>query len=272
MNAKAVVHRRRKRNYCANQKKSDALLKALILAAGLGTRLMPLTANTPKALVSINGITLLELAIRKLAREGFTDIIVNVHHHAGQIKNFLEQHYFQNVKITISDESDQLLDTGGAIMKARWFLDGKEPFLVHNVDVVSDISLKALLAAHLERGGLATLSVIDRQTKRYFLFDETLKLRGWTDTSSGEIRWASDPVQQAKQLAFSGIHVISPEIFNKTEEIGKFSIIDTYLSLAKNNTIFGHLQPACTWFDLGKPEQLDVVSRFLENYIEYSAD
>lgn len=240
-------------------------MKALILAAGLGTRLMPLTANTPKALVSINGVTLLELAIRKLAREGFTDIIVNVHHHASQVKNFLEQYHFQNVKITISDEGDQLLDTGGAIMKARWFLDGKEPFLVHNVDVVSDISLRALLAGHIERGGLATLSVIDRQTKRYFLFDETLKLRGWTDTSSGEIRWAGDPVQQAKQLAFSGIHVISPEIFNLFEEIGKFSIIDTYLRLAKNNFIYGHLQTGCTWFDLGKPEQLDVLSKYLED-------
>jgi len=247
-------------------------LKALILAAGLGTRLMPLTATTPKALVSINGITLLEIAIRKLAGEGFNDIIVNVHHHASQVKEFLWRHHFQNVTISISDESDELLDTGGAILKARWFLDGKEPFLVHNVDVISDIRLKSLLDEHIKRGGLATLSVSDRQTRRYFLFDGYLKLNGWKDTSTGETRWAGDPVQQAQPLAFSGIHMINPEIFRLMEEKGRFSIIDTYLRLAKTKPIYGYLQAGQTWFDLGKPEQLEAVSRFLTNHPEYTAE
>jgi N-acetyl-alpha-D-muramate 1-phosphate uridylyltransferase len=238
-------------------------LKALILAAGLGTRLMPLTAATPKALVSINGITLLEITVRKLAREGFTDIIVNVHHHAGQVKDFLKGFHFQGVSISISDESSQLLDTGGAIVKARWFLDGNNPFLVHNVDVISDISLKGLLANHLERGGLATLSVIDRLTKRYFLFDDSLQLRGWTDTSTGETRWSCDPLLDAKSLAFSGIHIINPEIFKLMEEEGRFSIIDTYLKLAKSESIFGHIQTGQTWFDLGKPDQLAGVAKYL---------
>lgn len=246
-------------------------MKALILAAGLGTRLMPLTANIPKALVSINGVTLLEIAIRKLARDGFTDIIVNVHHHAGLIREFLNRHHFQGANISISDESGQLLDTGGAILKARWFLDGKEPFLIHNVDVISDISLQSLLTEHLERGGIATLSVMDRQTRRYFLFDDTLKLRGWTDSSSGEIRWAGDPIQQARPLAFNGIHMISPEIFRLMEEEGRFSIIDTYLKLADGHSIFGHLQPGKTWFDLGKPEQLALISRFLTDHPKYKA-
>lgn len=247
-------------------------MKALILAAGLGTRLMPLTANIPKALVSINGVTLLEIAIRKLARDGFTDIIVNVHHHAGLIREFLNRHHFQGANISISDESGQLLDTGGAILKARWFLDGKEPFLVHNVDIISDISLQALITEHEKRGGLAMLSVSDRQTRRYFLFDDTLKLRGWTDSSSGEIRWAGDPIQQARPLAFNGIHMISPEIFSFMEDEGKFSIINTYLKLADKHTIFGHVQAGKTWFDLGKPDQLDIMASFLKNHPDYIAD
>jgi NDP-sugar pyrophosphorylase family protein len=245
-------------------------LKALILAAGLGTRLMPITADIPKALVSINGVTLLELAIRKLAREGFGDIIVNVHHHAGLVMEFLNRHQFRGVNISVSDESSQLLDTGGAILKARWFLDGNEPFLVYNVDVISDLSLKALLSEHTTRGGLATLSVIDRQTRRYFLFDDKLKLMGWTDSSTGEIRWAGDPVPDAMSLAFSGIHMINPEIFRLIEEKGRFSIIDTFLRLAKTNSIYGYVQPGQNWFDLGKPDQLAVVSTFLADHQEYT--
>jgi len=246
-------------------------LKALILAAGLGTRLLPLTASLPKALVSINGISLLELCIRKLALEGFTDIIVNVHHHAALVKEFIHQKSFHGIKLSISDESEELLDTGGAILKARWFLDGKEPFLVHNVDVVSDINLKALLSTHSERKGLATLSVIDRQTRRYLLFDNALKLEGWMDSSTNETRWAGYPITGAQQLAFSGIHIISPDVFNLIEEKGKFSIIDTYLSLAAKNSIYGHIQEGCTWFDLGKPEQLARVSDFLDDHPDLTA-
>jgi len=241
----------------------------MILAAGLGTRLMPLTAHTPKALVRVNGVTLLEMTIRKLAKEGFNEIIVNVHHFARQVVDYLEMSQFGNVTISISDEREQLLDTGGAILKAKWFLDGNEPFLVHNVDVVSDINLKTMLDIHQIRGSLATLSVMDRVTKRYFLFDDELRLSGWTDTSSGDIRWAGDPVQQARQLAFSGIHIISPEIFNRIEEIGKFSIIDTYLDLTAKYPIHGYVQPGMTWFDLGKPEQVELVSRYLSDHPEF---
>jgi len=246
-------------------------LKALILAAGLGTRLMPLTASIPKALVSINGVTLLEITIRKLTAEGFRNIIVNVHHHAGQVVDYLKMSQFGNVKIAISDETDQLLDTGGAIMKARWFLDGNEPFLVHNVDVISNISLKSLLSDHIKRKGLATLSVMDRQTRRYFLFDESLKLRGWKDTFSGETRWPGDPIPNAKPLAFSGIHIIDPRIFNLIEEQGRFSIVDTYLRLAGSESIFGHMQPGVTWFDLGKPDQFELVSGFMKDHPEFIA-
>jgi N-acetyl-alpha-D-muramate 1-phosphate uridylyltransferase len=239
-------------------------LKAIILAAGLGTRLMPMTIATPKALVKINSIPMLELVIRKLAKEGCTDIIVNVHHLAGQVMEFIAGQDFPGVNISISDESRQLLDTGGAILKARWFLDGNEAFLVHNVDVMSDISLKSLLAEHRERGGLVTLPVLDRPTKRYFLFDDDLRLRGWTDTSSGETRWAGAAVENSRMLAFSGIHVISPEIFSLMKEKGTFSIIGTYLNLAGERSIYGSLQTGHTWFDLGKPDQL----KFAENHLK----
>jgi N-acetyl-alpha-D-muramate 1-phosphate uridylyltransferase len=270
MSAKPAGPKQIRRNFFVNLKKSDPDLKALILAAGLGTRLRPLTDDTPKALVSINGVTLLEIAIRKIAREGFNDIIVNVHHHAGQVIEFLKHRRFPDVNISISDESSQLLDTGGAILKARWFLDGKDPFLVHNVDIISDISLQTVLTAHLAKGGLATLSVSDRQTKRYFLFDDDLKLKGWTDMSTGEIRWAGEAIQEARQLAFNGIHIISPEIFNLIKEEGKFSIIGTYLGLADKHPIFGQIQPGKTWFDLGKPDQLGIVSGFLADHPEYT--
>jgi N-acetyl-alpha-D-muramate 1-phosphate uridylyltransferase len=263
MSAKPAGLKQIRRNFFVNQKKSDPDLKALILAAGLGTRLRPLTASTPKALVSINGVTLLEIAIRKLSKEGFNDIIVNVHHHADQVIDFLKHHRFPDASISISDESSELLDTGGAILKARWFLDGKEPFLVHNVDIISDISLQTVFNAHIAKGGLATLSVSDRQTKRYFLFDDDLKLKGWTDTSTGEIRWAGDAVQGARQLAFNGIHIISPEIFSLIKEKGKFSIISTYLGLADKHPIFGQIQTGKTWFDLGKPDQLGIAAKFL---------
>jgi NDP-sugar pyrophosphorylase family protein len=241
-------------------------LKALILAAGLGTRLYPITANIPKALVRINGISLLELAIRKVSAEGFRDIIVNIHHHAGQVREFLKEHNFPDVSVSVSDESGQLLGTGGAIMKARWFLDGSQPFLVHNVDVISNVSLQSILHDHSVKKGLATLSVSERVSSRYFLFDDQMKLIGWTDTSSGEKRFAGYHSGNTTPLAFSGIHIISPEIFNLFKTTGSFSIIDTYLDLAAESNIFGHPQPGIAWFDLGKPEQLEVVSKYLRDH------
>jgi len=241
-------------------------VKALILAAGLGTRLMPLTAHTPKALVKAGGMTLLEIAIRKLVFHGFNEIVVNVHHHADQVMDYLKMNQFGNVTMSISDESDQLLDTGGAILKARWFLEGEEPFLVHNVDVISNLNLGNLYGYHLEKNALATVSVTDRQTKRYFLFDDEQRLRGWTDTGSGEVRLTAGVPVPLKKLAFSGIHVISPGIFDLFKEQGRFSIIDTYLRLAAGHPIFGHIQPDLTWFDVGKPAQLADAERFLRDH------
>jgi NDP-sugar pyrophosphorylase family protein len=240
----------------------------MILAAGLGTRLKPLTSRIPKALVKVNGMTLLEIAIRKLSGEGFSDIIINVHHHAGQIIDLLKSDFYPNLNIAISDESGQLLDTGGAIRKAKWFLDGDEPFLVHNVDVISDISLDLLMKKHLENDKLATLSVMDRKSKRYMLFDQSLRLSGWKNISTGEVRWAGKPIPGARQLAFSGIHVISPKIFTLMENTEKFSVIDTYLRLAAEHPIYGQVYEGTAWFDLGKPEQIDLVSNYIQEHPE----
>jgi NDP-sugar pyrophosphorylase family protein len=214
-------------------------------------------------------MTLLELAIRKLASEGIHEIIVNVHHHSGQVIDYLRTNRFGNVEIAISDETDHLLDTGGAILKTQWFLDGTEPFLVHNVDVISNLSLKTLLNDHMERNALATLSVIDRSTKRYFLFDDELRLRGWTDTATGEVRLAGSATGKLQKLAFSGIHIISPEIFKLMQAKGRFSIIDTYLDLAARYPIHGYEQPGMTWFDLGKPDQVESVSKYLADHPEF---
>jgi NDP-sugar pyrophosphorylase family protein len=244
-------------------------VKAMILAAGLGTRLLPLTINAPKALVTVNGITLLELAVNKLLSAGISEIIVNVHHHSSKVIDFLEKHPFPGAEIAISDESGGLLDTGGAILKARWFLEGNEPFIVHNVDVISDINLNSMLIEHIKKGGMATLSVAERQTKRYFLFDPGMKLAGWTDTSKDIVRWTEKPVEGANPLAFNGIHILNPDIFRLITERESFSVVDTYLRLAGTENIFGYLQENNTWFDAGKPDQLEKVSAYLKDHPEF---
>ncbi len=245
-------------------------MKAMILAAGLGTRLMPLTASTPKALVPVNGIPLLELAIRRLMQEGFDELIVNVHHFALKVINYLAEQEFGDSIICISDESGTLLDTGGGMQNASWFLEGDEPFLVWNVDVVSDIDLRKMMDAHTASGALATLAVRQRTSGRYLLFDEESRLRGWEDTGTGELRWAGPPCPQALRKAFSGIHIISPGIFSLITETGKFSIIDTYLRLGGTHLIRGYDHTeGSSWFDAGKPEQLQRITDYLTRNPEY---
>jgi NDP-sugar pyrophosphorylase family protein len=241
-------------------------LKALILAAGLGTRLMPLTANTPKALVEVNGISLLELAIRKLRSEGFSDIIVNVHHFSHMVIEFLLQQDFHGVKLAISDESDELLDTGGAILKARWFLEGNDPFLVYNVDIVTSLSLAEIYRLHLQNNGLATLAVSERKTTRYLAFNAKNNLCGWKDILTGKELWSQSPVEGAVWKAFSGIHVISPSIFGLFTESGRFSVIPAYLRLASEYPVFAFEHTSEPWFDLGKPEQITLVSDYLKRH------
>ena len=233
----------------------------MIFAAGLGTRLRPLTDHTPKALVSVAGKPMLERVILRLKEAGFNDITVNIHHFGEQIIEFLRANNDFGITIHLSDERDMLLDTGGGIKKARPFLDGNEPFLVHNADILSDINLAELYRHHRESNAEATLLVSQRQTSRYLLLDDANRLHGWINKSTGEVKPAGFDYRETKyrELAFGGIHIISPSLFHLMDDgqwDGKFSIIPFYLSACTKVHIQGYPLQGFRWFDIGKPETL----------------
>ena len=238
----------------------------MIFAAGLGTRLYPFTIDKPKALVEIAGKTLLQMAIEKVGNAGYNDLVVNVHHHGNQIIDFLERNKNFGLNISISDEQDQLLDTGGGIKKAASYLSGSGPFLVYNVDVLSNIDLDVLRSYHMKRGGLATLAVRDRKTARYLVFNEDMLLTGWKNINTGAKKIMRTSVTQ-KILAFSGIQIIDPSIFNKITESGSFSLISLYLRLAETQSIFGYSDTSSLWMDLGKPEQLKEAEKYVNSHL-----
>lgn len=238
-------------------------MKAMIFAAGLGTRLKPLTDDRPKALVEIGGITLLERCINHLKQSGVQEVIINVHHFAGKMKAFLAAHNNFGITIHISDESDELLDTGGGILKAGEWLQGNDPILIINVDVLTDLNFETLLAYHCQQKALATLVVRQRATSRYLLFKHH-RLVGWTNKNTGELK-ASRPaeVDKADEYAFSGIHIIQPELLELITEQGKFSIIDLYLRLAREHDIACYVDNDSAWMDLGKIQDLDKATQLI---------
>ena len=246
-------------------------MKAMIFAAGLGTRLRPLTNDRPKALVEIGGKTMLERVITKLATAGFDDITVNIHHFGEKIIEFIEQKNYFGLNIHISDERGMLLDTGGGILKARHFLDGDEPFLVHNADILTDIDLNAMYQSHLDSGAMATVLVKDRKTSRYFVFDDDYRLQGWINKSTGETRPSGFVHREGlHELAFGGIHVISPSIFKPLEEYSqgqaKFSITPFYVDECRAHLINGYVQNTpYNWLDVGKPETLTQAEQLVNN-------
>jgi NDP-sugar pyrophosphorylase family protein len=243
-------------------------MKALVFAAGLGTRLKPLTDTMPKALVPIDGKPLLEHVLRKLIANGFDEIIINVHHFADQIISFLAKNDNFGVRIEISDERDALLETGGGIKKASWFFDDGQPFLVHNVDILSNIDLGKLYRYHLEHQGLATVVVSERDTARYLLFDNDLRLNGWTNIKTGEVKspFETLDVSMCRRLAFSGIHVISPRVFELMNGWdGKFSVIDFYLAVASQVEIRGFVPENLKMIDVGKIDSLHEAELFLNS-------
>ncbi len=233
------------------------MMKAMIFAAGLGTRLFPLTSDKPKALVKVQGVPLLEIVIRRLIRFGYTDILVNVHHFAKQVIRFLEEKQHFAIRIAISDERGQLLETGGGLKKASWFFDDGQAFLLHNADVLSDIDLNALRNAHLQSGALATLAVRRRQSSRYLLFDRQQILHGWVNVKSGDMRLARQESQNLRLWAFSGIHMISPKIFGSMPKEEVFSIIDLYLKTAGSEQIMAFPHDDSLWVDVGKIANLE---------------
>lgn len=234
-------------------------MKALIFAAGMGTRLRPLTDRMPKALVPVAGVPLLQRVILKLKDAGFDEMVINIHHLGQQIIDFLQANGNFGLDIHISDERSLLLDTGGGILHARPFLDGDEPFLVHNADILTDADLNALIDAHQSSGAEATLLVGQRTTSRYLLFDDSLRLHGWTNKKTGEIRPAG-LTGTYQELAFAGIHLLSPAIFRLMDDPlwqGRpFSIIDFYLHICPHVHVSGCPIQATHWFDTGTPETL----------------
>jgi len=236
-------------------------MKAMIFAAGLGTRLNEETSDKPKALVDIGGKPLLQRAIEKLKNEGITEIVVNVHHFSELVISFLNEHNF-GIPIHISNETEKLLDTGGGLKKAARFFIGTEPILIYNVDIISNLNLQLLLEEHLKSGGLVTLAVRNRETQRYFKFDDNKQLVGWINKKTKETKISRpENFEQAIEMAYSGIHVIRHEILDLMPETDRFSITDFYLELAKTKVIKGFFDDSDLWMDVGKPEQLEEVRK-----------
>src|SRR6478735_6108674 len=232
-------------------------MKAMVLAAGLGTRLRPLTNDRPKALVEVNGRTLLEITLTRLRDFGIHDVIINVHHYADVVIDRVKAADNFGMHIEFSRE-DVLLDTGGGLKKTAWFLgrDADEPFILHNVDIISTIDLQRMVEVHKENKALATLAVQERKTSRYLLFDEQAQLCGRRFVKEEKTEMVR-PAQKVAELAFTGIHVISPRIFPLLTEEGIFSIIPAYLRLAgQGEKIMAFRADEYYWRDLGKPENI----------------
>jgi len=233
-------------------------MKAMVLAAGLGTRLRPLTDGRPKALVEIDGRTLLEITLARLRQFGVNEVIVNVHHFADMMVAYLAAHQNFGMRVAISREDD-LLDTGGGLKKAGWFFleDGRdEPFLLHNVDIMSNVDLEEMLQFHADQHSLATLAVQDRKSSRYLLFDEQGELCGRYLAPERRTELARD-AGEMDTLAFCGIHVISPRLLRAMSETGAFSIVATYLrQAASGERIVAFRADGSYWRDLGTPESL----------------
>lgn len=239
-------------------------MKAMILAAGLGTRLRPLTQDRPKALVEVAGHPLLEITLRRLRDFGVREVIINAHHFAELLVDYLRANNNFGMQIEISRE-DILLDTGGGLKKAaHFFLDNSahsaEPFLLHNVDVISNIDLERMVKFHVEKRALATLAVQHRKTSRYLLFDDHMQLCGrMSGEGNGQLELARpESARPLAPLGFCGVNVISPRLLTMMTEEGVFSIVSTYLRLsAQGENIFGFSADEYYWRDLGKPEHLE---------------
>lgn len=231
-------------------------MKAMIFAAGLGTRLRPLTNDRPKALVELEGKTLLEIVIKRLVYHGFTDIVVNVHHFADKVIQYLKDHNNFGVNIMISDERDMLLETGGGLKKAANLLQGTDPILICNVDILTNINYSRMLDVHRRSKAIATLAIRQRTTSRYLLFNQRKNLIGWTNNKTGEVKISKQTKAQPNPFAFSGIQIIQSKFLELIHQTGKFSIIDVYLDLARTHQIKGYQHDNDVWLDVGKPESL----------------
>ena len=237
-------------------------MKALIFAAGKGTRLKPFTDHHPKALAKVNGVPLLERNIKYLQSFGINDFVINVHHFGNQIVDFLRINNNFNAKIEISDESEELLETGGGLVFAKRFLDHGEDFIIMNADILTEININDLVEYHKRMKDFATLAVSDRESSRKLLFNDDFVLRGWLNVQTGEQRLAEFN-KGFKAFAFSGVHCINPVIFNKIKRTGKFSVMEEYLDLMQTEHIHGFLHQSIL-IDVGRPQSVIEAEKYFK--------
>jgi NDP-sugar pyrophosphorylase family protein len=231
-------------------------MKAMVFAAGYGTRLRPVTDNLPKALVPLGGKPMIDWVIRRLVMAGVKEIIINVHYLADQLEAYFREKHNYDIRICFSDERNGILDTGGGLCKASWFFDDHQPFYVYNTDVISTLNLQEMMESHLRSGNMATLAVKHRPASRNLIIDAQDKLAGWRDNRTGEEIWVKENVSSGDEVAFSGIQVINPEIFDFITEKGAFPLIPLYLRLAKEHEIGIYRHDQDAWFDLGNTKNL----------------
>ncbi len=237
-------------------------MKAMIFTAGIEGKLQPRSSEKPKALLAVNNEPLLGLLIRRLAFCGFSEVIVNVHHFAGQIIDYLRANNDFGIRIEVSVETDLRLDTGGGLKKVEWFFDDDSPFLLHNLEVLSDIDLTLLYRDHLKSGALATLVVRNRESARFMLFNDSMHLCGWENLATNETRHIASYSGTLSRYAFSRIQVVNPCIFKHIGQKSAFPLAELYLDLAGRNLIRGYRDNESIWMDLGKNEGIIEAEKF----------
>lgn len=237
-------------------------MKALIFAAGLGTRLKPFTDSHPKALAIVNDKTLLERNIKYLQSYGINDFVINIHHFGGQILAFLAENDNFGANIEISNESEELLETGGGLLFAKRFLENEDSFLIMNVDILTDLNISNFVKHHNSKGKMITLAVSDRNSTRKLLFNDQMLLKGWKNLINNQKKVVGG-IFKLRELAFSGVHCVNSEIFDKISRTGKFSIMDEYMDLMKDDLIIGY-QHTANLIDVGKPESIAEAENFFK--------
>lgn len=238
--------------------------KAFVLAAGLGSRLGNLTTKIPKALIKVNGKTMLQTTIEKLVAAGVSEIVVNIHHFGELIIEHLEQNNNFGCNVKISDERNKLLDTGGALINARSFFSTNETILVHNVDIISAVDLQEMYRYHTAKNSDITLSIRDRSTNRKLMFDKGMRLKGWKNKTSGETKWAGAAENDLKEFAFSGIYLISTKCIDQISLTGAFSVVDAWIELSKFYLVTGYPDDSSYWFDLGTSEKINEAEEYIK--------
>lgn len=247
------------------------MINAMIFAAGLGTRLKPFTKEHPKALAEINGVPLLAIALKKIERLGIKKVVINVHHFAHQVISFVEKHKSNNLEILISDESEQLLDTGGGLLKAAPLFDTEADILIYNVDVITNAPLDELIKTHQQQKNLVTLMTEKRKASRFLLFDADNQLKGWRNPKTKEELWVNQP-EETLEMGYNGVHIIQSKLLGLLDNSNSFPIFPEYIKLSEKFPVKSWSNWKGEWIDVGTPEKLDQASKLILSYPEKLRD